>query len=40
MVVLLDIDRFSFVNETMCYDTGTELLRSIGSESVTDQAAF
>jgi len=31
VVVLLDIDRFSFVNETMGYDAGTELLRSIGN---------
>jgi len=30
-VVLLDIDRFSFVNETMGYESGTELLRSIGN---------
>ncbi len=31
VVVLLDIDRFSFINETMGYDSGTELLRSIGN---------
>ena len=31
VVVLLDIDRFSFLNETMGYDSGTELLRSIGN---------
>ena len=31
VVVLIDIDRFSFINETMGYDAGTELLRSIGS---------
>jgi diguanylate cyclase (GGDEF)-like protein len=31
VVVLLDIERFSFINETMGYDAGTELLRSIGS---------
>jgi len=31
VVVLLDIDRFSFLNETMGYDAGTELLRSIGN---------
>ena len=31
MVVLLDVDRFSFINETMGYDAGTELLRSIGN---------
>ncbi len=31
VVVLLDIDRFSFINETMGYDAGTELLRSIGN---------
>lgn len=30
-VVLLDIERFSFINETMGYDSGTELLRSIGN---------
>lgn len=31
VVVLLDIHRFSFFNETMGYDAGTELLRSIGN---------
>ena len=31
VVVLLDIDRFSFINETMGYDSGTELLRSVGN---------
>jgi len=31
VVVLLDIDRFSFINETMGYDAGTELLRSIAN---------
>jgi diguanylate cyclase (GGDEF)-like protein len=31
VVVLLDIDRFSFLNETMGHDAGTELLRSIGN---------
>ena len=31
IVVLLDIDRFSFLNETMGYDAGTELLRSVGN---------
>jgi len=31
VAVLLDIDRFSFINETMGYDAGTELLRSIGN---------
>ena len=31
VVVLLDIERFSFLNETMGYDAGTELLQSIGS---------
>lgn len=31
VVVLLDIHRFSFLNETMGYDAGTELLRSIGN---------
>ena len=30
-VVLLDIDRFSFVNETMGYEAGTELLRSVAN---------
>ncbi len=30
-VVLLDIERFSFINETMGYDSGTELLRSVAS---------
>jgi diguanylate cyclase (GGDEF)-like protein len=30
-VVLLDIERFSFINETMGYESGTELLRSIAS---------
>ena len=29
--MLIDIDRFSFINETMGYDAGTELLRSIGN---------
>ena len=31
VVVLVDIDRFSVINETMGYDAGTELLRSIGN---------
>jgi len=31
VVVLLDIDRFSFINETMGHDSGTELLRSIAN---------
>jgi len=31
VVVLLDIERFSFLNETMGYDAGTELLRSVGN---------
>ena len=31
VVVLLDIDRFSFINETMGYESGTELLRSVGN---------
>ncbi len=30
-VVLLDIERFSFLNETIGYDAGTELLQSIGN---------
>lgn len=29
-VVLFDIDRFSFLNETMGYERGTELLQSVG----------
>jgi len=29
VVVLIDIERFSFINETMGYDAGTELLRSV-----------
>jgi diguanylate cyclase (GGDEF)-like protein len=47
VVVLLDIERFSFINETMGYDSGTELLRSIGnrlsrtfSEETTRQRAI
>lgn len=31
VAVLLDIERFSFINETMGYDAGTELLRSVGN---------
>ena len=31
VVVLIDIDRFSFINETLGYDAGTELLRSIAN---------
>jgi diguanylate cyclase (GGDEF)-like protein len=31
VAVLLDVDRFSFINETMGYESGTELLRSIGN---------
>jgi diguanylate cyclase (GGDEF)-like protein len=31
VAVLLDIDRFSFINETMGFDAGTELLRAIGN---------
>lgn len=31
VVILLDIDRFSFINETMGYEAGTVLLRSIGN---------
>lgn len=31
VVVLLDIVRFSFINETMGHDAGTELLRAIGN---------
>jgi diguanylate cyclase (GGDEF)-like protein len=31
VAVLIDIDRFSSINETMGYDAGTELLRSIGN---------
>lgn len=32
--ILLDIDRFSFLNETMGYDSGTELLASIGKRLI------
>ena len=41
VAVLIDIDRFSFINETMGYDSGTELLRSIGnrlSRTFSDEA--
>ena len=31
VVVVLDIERFSFINETMGFESGTELLRSIGN---------
>ena len=31
VVVVLDIERFSFINETMGFDSGTELLRSVGN---------
>lgn len=31
VVILIDIDRFSFINETMGYEAGTELLRSIAN---------
>lgn len=31
VVVLIDIERFSIINETMGYDAGTELLRAIGN---------
>jgi len=31
VAVLIDIERFSFINETMGYDAGTELLRSIAN---------
>ena len=33
-VVLLDIERFSFLNETMGYDSGTELLAAFGDRLV------
>lgn len=33
-VILLDIERFSFLNETMGYDSGTELLNAIGRRLV------
>lgn len=33
-VVLLDIERFSFLNETMGYDAGTELLCAVGKRLV------
>ena len=29
-VILIDIERFSFLNETMGYDSGTELLNAVG----------
>ncbi len=29
-VILLDVERFSFLNETMGYDSGTELLNAVG----------
>jgi diguanylate cyclase (GGDEF)-like protein len=31
VTVLIDIDRFSFINETMGFDAGTELLCSVGN---------
>jgi diguanylate cyclase (GGDEF)-like protein len=31
VVIVLDIDRFSFINETMGYESGTELLRSVAN---------
>ena len=31
VTVLIDIDRFSFINETMGYEAGSQLLQSIGS---------
>lgn len=31
VAVLIDVERFSSINETMGYDAGTELLRSIGN---------
>ncbi len=31
VTLLLDIERFSFINENMGYDAGSELLRSVGS---------
>jgi len=31
VAVLIDIERFSFINETMGYDAGTELLRSVAN---------
>jgi len=33
-VLMLDIDRFSFLNETMGYESGTELLTAIGKRLV------
>lgn len=41
-VVLLDIERFSFLNETMGYDSGTELLQSIGRrlQSLMSESSF
>ena len=43
LTVLLDIDRFSFINETMGYEAGSELLRSIGnrlSRAFCEDASF
>ena len=31
VTVLIDVDRFSFINETMGYEAGSQLLQSIGS---------
>ena len=33
-VVLLDLERFSFLNETMGYEPGTELLNAVGRRLV------
>jgi diguanylate cyclase (GGDEF)-like protein len=33
-VVLLDLERFSFLNETMGYESGTELLKAVGRRLV------
>lgn len=33
-VILFDIDRFSFINETMGYDSGTELLSAFGKRLI------
>src|SRR5690606_28570269 len=33
-VILLDVERFSFLNETLGYDSGTRLLRALGKRLV------
>ena len=41
-VVLMDIERFSFLNETMGYDSGTDLLQNVGRrlQSLVDENSF